>query len=295
MWPRARALVAVVFVALVGALIVLRDQGYLGGRLGGGPLRIGAAAVGAAGQPNQIQAFGLSGTLKGGPVRVQNVRPRIVSPELEILGPNVSSRRLGIERLDAWPPNYASDPLKDAGLRGAEPQAVMGLRAQRRGVYYAIGLITDYRRGQRRYRDREAQILCVAISRRQRCDLGYRGPRGARVAQVGGPARYPAARLDASAATFTKPGKRRVRITLANQTRSVIDVSDLAFDRNDAGVAITRTQPETFRLPPRGHQVVRLEVTVPPGCDGTFPRLRADLDDARRSIPLSLPLRFACG
>lgn len=291
---RVRALFALAFVALIGGLLALRDQGFLGGRLMGGPLRIGTATVGLAAKPNQIGAFGLSGTLKGDPVRVQNVRPRVVSPELEVLGPNLYTGACGACRPQSWPPPGATGPLEDSTLRDAEPGAIMGLRAQRSGVYYAIGLVVDYRRGQRRYRDREPQQLCIAVSRRQACDPGYRGPGAARVAQVGGPARYPGAGVSEDAATYTEPGERRLRIALANQTRSVIDVSELAFDRNASGVAVLRTEPEELRLSPRGHRVVRLRINVPPDCSGRFARLRADLDGERRSIPLSLPLRFAC-
>ncbi len=292
---RWRVLLAVAFVAIVGGLIALRDQGYLGGRLKGGPLQIGGSSGSARvvrAHEGMVPVFGLRGSLEGGPVRVQNVRSRIVSPELEVLGPNVATRpRRG---RSAWPPSDATVPLEDATLRADHPEAIMGLRAQRAGVYYAIGLIVDYRRGQRRYRDRESQRLCVSFGRRQRCDPGYDGPGAARVAQVGGPARYPRARLTPTEAVYSRPGERRLRITLSNQSRSVIDISELAFDRNPSGVAIVATEPEELRLAPHGYQSVRLRVTVPEGCDERFARLRAELDSQRRSIPLSLPLRFAC-
>ena len=293
MWLRPRALLAVAFVAIVGGLILLRDEGYLGGRLKGGPLRIGGAHAAATAKPRQVIAFPLRGSLKGGPVRVQNVRSRIVSPELEVLGPNVSAEDFkGFVR--GWPPPFAATALEDATVRGEAPVALVGLRAQRTGLYYAHGLVVDYRRGQRRYRDRESQRLCIALSRRQRCDLGYRGPGAARVAQVGGPARYPGAKLSEDAATYRRPGDARLTITLSNQTRSVIDVSGIEFDPNPSGVAVVGTEPEEARLSPHGYQVVRLRLSVPPRCDGRFARLRADLDKDRRSIPLSLPLRFAC-
>lgn len=297
MWRRARVLFALVFVGLVGGLMALRGEGYLGGRAKGGPLRIGTAGVSATATAGRIYAFGLDGTLAGDPVRVQNVRSLVVSPELEVLGPNVYSGTCGACRTGSWPPADATGPLEDATLREATPRSIMGLRAQRAGIYYALGLVVDYRRGQRRYRDREPQRLCISISRRQRCDLDYRGPGAARVAQVGGPARYPGARVTEEAATYRGPGQYRLRITLANQTRSVIDASEIAFDPNRSGIAVVATEPEDVRLSPHGFEVVRLRLSVPGQCAGTTSaaRLRAKLDGDRRSIPLSLPLRFACG
>jgi hypothetical protein len=276
---RARLLFALGFVLVVSALIVLRDKGLLGGREDGGPLRIATAHVGKSAKPGEAVRFDLDGTLQGRPVRVQNVRSRIVSPELVVLGPTIGGRQ-----------------LEDATLSGATQRAAMSLRAERPGLYYALGLIVDYRRGQRRFREREPQSLCIAVRTGARCNLGYRGPHDARVAQVGGPSRYRRARLTASAAHYDAPGEYALLLTLANQTRSAIDVSDLAFDRNGLGVAITSAEPADFELAPHGYRVVRLRARLP-ACrpfHTIFDRLRARLDGERRSIPLSLALDFGC-
>ena len=292
---RVRLLLALVFVAVVGALIALRDQGYLGGRVPGGPFRIGTDIVSVPAERRQIVAFGLSGALKGDPVRIQGVRPRVVSPELGVLGPDVAARCSGECKYDRWPPPGSTGPLEDATVRDDVSFASMGLRAPRPGLYYALGLTVDYRRGQRRFRDRESQRLCIEVATRAKCDSDYRGPGRARVAQVGGPSRYPGARLTASAATYARTGEYRLRVTLANQTRSAIEVGDVALDGNRAGTAITETEPDAFRLTPHGFRVVVLHLSVP-RCGGVpFPRLRAKLDGRLRSIPLSLPLRVACG
>lgn len=293
---RVRLLLALAFVAVVGALIALRDEGYLGGRVAGGPFRIGTALVSVEAERDQVAAFGLSGSLKGGPVRVQGVRPRLVSPGLEVLGPDLTARCAGACYFDHWPPPDSAGPLQDATVRDAVPRALIGLRAQRPGVYYALGLTVDYRRGQRRYRDREAQRLCIEVQTRAECDLSYRGPGRARVAQVGGPSRYAGARLTERDAIYRRPGDYTVRLTVANQTGSAIKVSDLALDANEAGAAIVETAPDSFRLEPHGDESVRMQLSVP-ACrrvGGRFGRLRAKLDGERRSIPLSLPLRFAC-
>ncbi len=265
---RTRALFALAFVAAVSGLIALRDAGYLGGRHRGGPLRV---TVSDAKPP----VVGLVARLKGKPVRVQNVRVRVRSPGLSLRGPHLSDGR----------------DLEDASLRRARTPLSLGMRAVAPGTYYAFGLITDYRRGQRRYRDREAQTLCVAVGRRRRCDPTYSGPGDARVAQVGGPSRYPGARVSAGAATYEKPGTYVARVTVANLTRSVIDVAKVTLDRN---ATVVSSGPEPFRLAPHGSHEVRLTLRARACGYVTFNRLRADLDGKRRSIPLSLRLRFAC-
>lgn len=272
---RYRALVAIAFVVVVGALIVLRDQGYLGGRLRGGPLRVGTGHDARRAEKLAIVTFPLGADLAGDPVRVQNVRVRLRSPGLRVHGPDLGT----------------GGSLEDATLRRPVPPVRIGLQAEAPGVYYALGLITDYRRGQRRYRDREAQTLCISIGPRQRCNLGYRGPGAARVAQVGGPARYRGAELSPRTATYAGPGTYRVRLTIANQTRSVIEVAKVGLDR-DPGV--TATGPEPFVLRPHAYREIGLTLAARACGARRFDRLRADLDGERRSIPLSLPLRFAC-
>jgi hypothetical protein len=277
---RGRLLFALGFVVVVVALIVLRDHGYLGGRQLGGPLRVGAGGVALAARPGQVAFAPFGGRLRGGPVRVQNVRPRLLSPELEVVGPDLDT----------------GGPLEGARLGDAVVSGRMGLRAQRAGFYYAVGLIVDYRRGQRRYRDREAQTVCVAVRMRARCSPGYKGPGDARVAQVGGPSRYRHARLTADRARYERPGEYGLRVTIANQTKAAIDVSHLALDDNGLDVEITATEPAGFHLPPHGYRVVKLH-TAFPACKAshvTFARLRAELDGELRSIPLSLPLDFGC-
>lgn len=264
---RTRALLAVGFVAAVGGLLALRGVGYLGGRAMGGPLRV---TIGRGGD-------GVA-RLRGGAVRVQNVRVRVASPGLSIAGPLVASGR----------------PLEDSTLRAARTPLRMRLRAGRRGVYYAVGVVTDYRRGQRRFRARVARVLCVAVGERRRCDRSYRGPGAARLAQVGGPSRYPGARVTARAAIYERPGAFRLQIALLNRTRSVIGVRDIALAGNAGGAGEAVTGPAPFKLDRRGSRSVRLVLQVRSCAPRRIDRLRADVDGQRRTIPLSLPLRVRC-
>jgi hypothetical protein len=275
---RIRLLFALGFVVLVSALIVARDKGYLGGREVGGPLelklRSGAQRV-DRGQPAR---FRVTGALAGPPVRVQNVRPGVASPEL-----GVDSRVEGRPLEDA---TLASDPI---------PPVVFTLRAPRAGLYYAVGMVVDYRRGQRRFRDREAAALCISVHTRQRCDPDYDGPGDARVAQAGGPSRYRGARFTEHRASYSTPGDYTAHLTVVNRTRSTINVARVSLDRN-ATVSLTSVEPAGLRLAP--HSAAGLRVRLHAGACArpiTFDRLRAHLDGERRSIPLSLPLEFRCG
>jgi hypothetical protein len=276
---KARLAFAAGFVVLVVALIVIRGHGYLGGRQLGGPLELEIADAGQRVGLGQSARFRILGSLSERAVRVQNVRPRAESPELELVT------------------TVAGRPLEDGRLEPSDhgiPPATVDLRARRAGLYYAVGLIVDYRRGQRRFRDREAATLCIAVHTQQKCDLAYKGPGDARVAQVGGPSRYRGAAFSTRRARYDKPGSYRVRVTVANQTRTAIDVAQLSLDANDAGVELTGSTPATFHLAPRGHRLVRLRLRFPACASARFERLRARLDGEKRSVPLSLPLEFGC-
>jgi hypothetical protein len=209
-------------------------------------------------------------------VRVQNVRARIRSPELAVAK------------------SVAGHPLENSVLERPVDPFFIALRARRPGLYYAIGLILDYRRGERRFRDREAQVLCIAVQTRQRCDLDYQGPGDARVAQVGGPSRYPGAVFTEQEARYNDPGEHRVRLTISNRTGVAIDVARLSLDANGLGVALASAEPAAFDLGPHEHRLVKLTVRMPACGNVRFGRLRAQLDGDKRSIPLSLPLRFGC-
>ncbi len=275
---RSRLLFALAFVMLVGALLVVRQYGYLGGRQLGGPLELTLADAARAVERGRTARFRVSGSLAVPAVQVQQVRPRAISPELEMV--ETVGGRL----------------LEGSELETAVVPMLITLRAPRAGLHYAVGLILDYRDGQRRFRDREAATLCISVHTRQRCDLRYKGPGDARVAQVGGPSRYPGAKFTETEARFGEPGDHHVRVTLSNRTRTAIAVTGLALDDNEQGIELTASEPEAFRLAPHAYRTVRLRVRFPacPERTARFERLRADLDGEPRSIPLSLPLAFGC-
>ena len=129
---------------------------------------------------------------RGDPVRVQNVRPRFASPELELIGP--AKRRL--RAAPALLPPRRRRPARGRHAARRAPAAILGLRAQRAGLYYALGLIVDYRRGQRRYRDRESQ-RCASRRAAGSAATSATAARGRRAWPRSAARRYPEARASA--------------------------------------------------------------------------------------------------
>lgn len=277
---RGRLLFAVGFAVAVSTVIVLRDQGYLLGRKQGGPLRMRFAGDASSGGPrNSIAGFGLFGNLSGDRVEVQNFAARVLSPGVELLGPRVALNACGVCDPRRWPPPGAGAVLEGERIGARRPEAIIGLRARRPGLYYLLGFYLDYRRGQRRFRDTSDQSLCIAVATSQKCNLSYGGPGSARVAQIGGPSSYPGAKLTKHAASYG-PGTHALRITLVNRTHSPIVVSGLPLG----------ARPARLRLRARGHRSVVLQMRCPAG---RVRRLRARVDGRAREIPLSLPLACA--
>lgn len=248
---RARYVVAAGFVAIVVVLIVVRDQGYLGGRADGGPLTIGAGVAAAERKPDKTAGFGLGPALEGDPVTIQSVRADFTSPGLNFRAARIPpAAGRGCETGCGYP--REGELFVESEYDGTG-DAVIGLRAMRPGVYYALGLITDYRRGIRRFRSYSGLQLCLAVGRAARCrDVSLPD---AELAEIGGPG-----------------GPRR--LTLTNLSRERIEVSDVT-------VRGGTVEPDGFGLRPGAGRTVRLK-----GCD-RVEALSARIDGETASVPLS--------
>ena len=234
---------AAVFVAVVAALIAVRDAGYLGGRTPDGPLTLTVAGE-ATVRPGETATFLARMRLDGGPVQMQDIDPVFRSPGLTFRRPRIGERYARV-----------NPRVEGATLVGDEIVG-FGLRARRPGVYYVRGLTTDYRRGARRFRDEDDEVVCLAVGKRRACAPGFAVP-DVRLAEVGGPS-----------------GRRRV--TLTNLTRSTFEVSDIEVPGG--------TSPESFTLQRGEAGTVRLA-----GCvDADV--LRAKIDGDPVEVPLSAPL-----
>lgn len=253
---RQRYAVAAGFVVVVAALILIRDEGYLGGRTDGGPLVFAIDADGS-----------FSYELDGDAVSVQDVRFRVISPGMRFRGPALED---GAE-------------LEGARLSVPVGEGRVRLRAREPGVYYLLGGTVDYRRGQRRFRARFGDA-CITVKVALECD-SYRGPADAAVAEIGGPSRYRGAEFEGRTAVF---GATRidVRLTIANRTRAPVEVSDLRPDFLEDFVFT----PSSFRLGSLGQRSVRVRLR---GCE-PVDDLRALLDGEDARIPLSVPLDLRC-
>lgn len=194
---RARYGVAAVFVAVVVALIAVRDLGYLGGRTDGGPLAVA------------YEDFAVSLEVDGGPVEIQYARPRFISPETRYRAPRM---REGSRY------SRKAELLVGAGFDGGE--AIFRIDAEEPGFYYAVGFRIDYKRGLRRWRIDVDGTSCVVVGPQADCPPPV-DPGEAPLAEIGGPSDHGAEDGD-------------VDITLTNLTERGIEVTGLEGARPDA-------------------------------------------------------------
>ena len=194
---KARYGLAVVFVAIVAALIAIRDFGYLGGRMEGGPLEV------------TYGDFAVTTELDGDPVEIQYARPLFISPEVRYRAPRVAESR-----------RYQRQArlLVGTGFEGGA--ARIALEAEAPGFYYAIDFRVDYKRGLRRWRRDVEGTSCLAVKTKEPCPEPV-DPGNAPLAEIGGPSDY-----------RSKDGD--VDITLTNLTERGAEVSSLEGARPDA-------------------------------------------------------------
>jgi hypothetical protein len=304
---RGRYGVAAVFAAALALVLILRHEGYLHGRVEGGPLTLSGGGAGATVKPGRTVAFGLDVKVDGDAVEVQSVKGEFVSPGLRLLGPRRSAKPCGACVVRHWPP-AGSTPLRDGEVRGATP-ALLGARAPQRGIYYVRNLVALYNRGAKSYRRTVGADFCVVVARTRRrlaCPLSYQPPRRATVAEAGGPSRYgvpvrvAAADTRARATYPARTGTRTVGITLTNLTDIQRAVSGLGaeVDSDGAQVTIRQVQPERVVIQPHDGRRIRLEIVIE-GCstgDGvaaTVGQLHGQVGQDLGVVPLSVALAFS--
>ncbi|MEA2170448.1 MAG: hypothetical protein QOF76_3748, partial [Solirubrobacteraceae bacterium] len=73
---RIRYSVAAVFAAVIAAVLLLRHEGYLHGRVTPGPFRLFGGGETRPLDRREISIFPLYAKLDGDPVRVESVKPR---------------------------------------------------------------------------------------------------------------------------------------------------------------------------------------------------------------------------
>ena len=188
---------AVAFVAVVAALIAIRDNGYLGGRAEGGPLAV------------EYADFAVRTEIEGGAVEIQYARPRFISP-----GARYRAARIGEGR------RYSRKAALLVGTGFDGGAARFALDAEEPGFYYALDFRIDYKRGLRRWRVDVDGTSCVAVGTRRECPEPV-DPGEAPLAEIGGPSDYRSEDGD-------------VDITLTNRTERGAEVSELEGARPDA-------------------------------------------------------------
>lgn len=301
---RIRYGLAALFVGVVGGLILVRDAGYLGGRTDGGPLRLGLRGNGASASARPGQGAGIGGgiVLSGGEgVRVASAQPDFLSPGVRFRGPRVDAGG----RCGSCPFPGRGRRVIGRTVTAADRVAVFGLQARRPGVYFALGLTVDYRRGSRRFRYRDDQTLCLSVGPRKRCTLDYALPDGAEVAEAGGPSAFgaPIRESDDPARPLrvvypAVSAQRSPAFTLTNLTGRGVSVRDVAIARVQAGRFSVRpgaAEPAEIELEAHGSRRVRLSVTVT-GClpegEAVGPGVSATVGGERTELPMSVGFEF---
>lgn len=278
---------AAMFVGVVAMLIAIRSEGYLGGRTDGGPLRIGiAGALSGPVKAGERKRFGLMPALEGGPVEIQAVRPDFTSPGLRVRTPRSQGASAIGTRYDG------------------DGDISLGLRAKRPGAYYALNLITDYKKGIRRFRRYSEQSLCVAVGEDARC--GDARLVDEPLAEIGGPSDYGVpvreertevgvagleARID-----LARP--RTITVPLVNLTDRTIEVEDISLGEYEGPLQVQVTsEPATFSLRARAGRPVRLELEAEQCVEDPSPfgfeQLRARVDGDMVDVPLTVELSFS--
>ncbi len=285
---KVRYAIAAAFVAVVASLIAVRDAGYLGGRTDGGPLRIGLReGLSAAASPGATLGVPLEVELDSGPVVVQSLQPRFASPGLRVRAPRLAT--------DAESTEYPRDGRLLIGRTfDGEPAVVQGLRAKQPGVYYALGLVVDYRRGLRRFRHYDGQTICLEVGPKAACSAASVRVPDAAVAEVGGPSDYGVRLRGGPVARLPGNARHKVVLTLSNLTARTVEMADLRAGEAD-GVVLESARPEAFGI--RGGRARKVKlIFAASGCPGMIvDALRARVDGKAAEVPLTIPLKFSAG
>ena len=182
--------VAAAFAAAIALVLILRNEGFLHGRVEGGPLSARERAASAvACKPGARRLRPACWLWTAARCEIQSVRGEFASPGLRLLGPRVGPRAAALAAARGGTPRRR--PLSD----GARRPVVWACARSRRGVYYVHDLVAPYQ--PRRYaasatRDDLGRVRSPC--RRQRRPVPRRAPtpvaeRPALGASVGGPSR----------------------------------------------------------------------------------------------------------
>jgi hypothetical protein len=299
--------VAAAFAVALALVLILRHEGYLHGRVEGGPLSLAAGGAGATLKPGQTAGFGLDVIVEGDAVQVQKVRGEFTSPGLRLLGPRRSDDRCGICIFRRWPPPDTS-PLSDSDVERGTTHTLLGTRATSPGIYYVRNLVALYQRGAKSFRRTYGRDLCIVVTRhrrRLRCPAAYSPPSGAVIAEAGGPSRYdrPVVTVEggehAQATYPARAGRDTIAFTLSNLTDIGRTVSglDAVVQFEGADIAVRQIRPERVAIPPHAGRRVRFEVVVE-GCARlkggavTLSELSGEISNDENTVPLSVGLSF---
>jgi hypothetical protein len=165
---RRAVLAAVAAAAVIVAVLVLRDHGWLGGRAQGGPLHAASAGIGVTVRPGQTMEWNETdiSVPHGGPVTIESVR---VGPARMLRG-----LRLGAPRVYGHGPWWAVGRPAPRSVGRAAEGAQIGTRSLvlavpvtplQTGPYELTDLRIRYRRGSRHFETGAGATLRLTVRR----------------------------------------------------------------------------------------------------------------------------------
>lgn len=180
---RRRLVAAGLIAVLAGGVLVVRSQGYLGGRDHSGPIPNGGGiGVEYPAEPGQVVVWDEFSTRGASGVKIESLEVIDKSPGLETVGTRVilAGQEAAMGGI-GWPPEERSVEARGATLRGPRPgedseRLAVGLRVPAPGVYVARGLRVRYRQGRRHYESVIDHELRVCSGPRRGCGLSAYKP-----------------------------------------------------------------------------------------------------------------------
>lgn len=290
-------------VGLLGAAISFANsQGLVIGRDGDGPLRAGHGGSSALiVTPGEQPVFEDRVRVDGDPVVFESAEPDLISPGLELLGPVAGEPREEVPCIGCpgpWPPagsteleTIANDDFVSFGLRASAP-----------GIYHLRGIRYRYRRGMRRFDERDDTFPCLDVwstEKNPHCATDDRIEGFEGLAEIGGRSDYGSARFreqgndgERAVYTFRPGGELALTLTISN-----LSDKDERLEKLDLGNLkdVLEPQPiEPVTIPAHGHRSVRIRtrsvscLNFPHGTSHTFDGLDAGDEAVELSVPIEI-------
>jgi hypothetical protein len=233
----------VLLAAVIAAVVVLRDHGWLGGRAEGGPLKTAAAGIGVEVRPGTPVEWNSIDLQASGdePVTIESVRvqPADRSPGLRLGAPRVYGydERGGTAVTRPLDP-AGGHPAAGAQIGGKRMLLAIPVTAPYAGVYELRDARIRYRRGHRHYETGAGGELSICARPRGARGCPPAGPDEGKGKLTAGEGFYDPGRFATAVPSEQgegyrvrpAPGSRfRVRMTITNRTEEPLEIRRLRW------------------------------------------------------------------